>query len=122
MPALTGIMDKGRRKIHFHVIQPQPAMTRRIYWITLLATLIASLALYQFRAEIHPKLLLNLLLLLSVSLITCIHGIIAHLIYASRHEALIMYPVLMGVSYTLLFSLFVLFILPMFCMDLHDIF
>ncbi len=92
-------------------------MLRRIYWIALILTLITGLLLYLFKANIETKILLWLLFFLSMILISSIHGIIAHSINPELKGGLIVYPILMGILFAVLFFICLFLIMPLFCSD-----
>jgi len=85
---------------------------RKIYGVALFVLVMVSLVLYRFKDEMSATSLIGTLLVLSVLLIACIHGIIAYSFNPGIRESWMVYPIAMGASYTLLFFLFMCFILP----------
>lgn len=89
-------------------------MSKRIYSLILVLSIIGLLVLYSVRENIGVNGMLGLLFLFSMVLVTCIHGIVAHSINPQLKGGLIVYPVLMGVLFALLFFICVFVILPLY--------
>lgn len=90
-------------------------MARRIYWIILILSIVAGVALYFNRESFSQGALLALLFLASTVMVASVHGIIAHSLSLKFKGGLIAYPVMMGVVFAVLFFICVFFILPLFC-------
>jgi hypothetical protein len=90
-------------------------MAKRIYWIILILSFVAGAALYFGKDSFSPNTLLALFFLSSMIMIISVHGIIAHSISLKVKGGLIVYPILMGVLFAVLFFICIFFILPLFC-------
>jgi hypothetical protein len=89
-------------------------MSKRIYSVVLVLSIIGLLVLYFVRENIGVNGMLGILFLFSMVFVTSIHGIVAHSINPQLKGGLIVYPVLMGVLFALLFFICVFVILPLY--------
>jgi len=90
-------------------------MARRIYLILIVTSIVLGVYLYMVK-ETHSKTFLIFISSLIFMIFSMgIHGFIAHSLKPSLKGDIIVYPILMGALWSVLFFLFVFFILPVFC-------
>lgn len=92
-------------------------MLRRIYTILLVLALIAGFILYFFKDNVSANTMMGILFFLSMLFIASVHGIIAHSIRVELKGRMIVYPVLMGILFGILFFFFVFVVIPWFFPD-----
>lgn len=92
-------------------------MARRIYSLAIAVAIGLGIYLYSIK-ETHS----NVFLIVTAGIIFTlfsigVHGLIAHSLNPKVKGGILIYPLLMGVLWAVLFFLFVFFILPIFCPD-----
>lgn len=92
-------------------------MARRIYGILIAISLGMGIYLYAVKETHSDKFLIVISGLIFTLLSVGIHGLIAHSLNPKNKGGIILYPLLMGVLWAVLFLLFVFFVLPLFCPD-----
>ncbi|MFD1553362.1 hypothetical protein DNU06_06770 [Putridiphycobacter roseus] len=90
-------------------------MARRIYVLLIIAALLMGIYLYSVKEMQSNNFLIGMATFLFMLFSMGVHGFLAHSLKPSTKGGIIIYPVLMGVLYGLMFFLFVFFILPVFC-------
>lgn len=92
-------------------------MARRIYRILIVLSIVLGAYVFMVK-ETHSKTFLIVITSLIFLLFSAgIHGLLAHSLKPDIKGDIIIYPILMGVLWVILFFLFVFFILPVFCPD-----
>ncbi|MFS4416425.1 hypothetical protein [Maribacter sp. 2307ULW6-5] len=90
-------------------------MARRIYSIVIAVALILGFYLFSIK-ETHSNTFMIVISGLIFTLFSVgIHGLIAHSLNPKAKGGILLYPLLMGVLWAVLFLIFVFFILPLFC-------
>lgn len=89
-------------------------MARRIYWTVLVITLAAGVLLYLNKGGFTPNTLLGMLTFLALLLGGSVQGIIAHSLSPQVKGGLILYPLIMGGLFALLFFIVTFFIMPLY--------
>jgi hypothetical protein len=89
-------------------------MARRIYWTILVLILAAGVLLYYNKEGFAATTLIGLLFVLTMLLGGCMHGIVEHSLPPNVKGGLILYPLVMGAAFALLFFIVVFFIMPLF--------
>ncbi len=92
-------------------------MARRIYSIIIAVALGLGYYLYTIRDTHSTVFLIVISGLIFTFFSMGIHGLIAHSLNPKAKGKIIVYPLLMGALWAVLFFLFVFFVLPMFCPD-----
>jgi len=90
-------------------------MARRIYRILIVIAIGLGAYLYLLKSTHSKTFLLIISSLIFLMFSMGIHGLIAHSLKPSVKDDIIVYPLLMGVLWAVLFGLFVFFIIPVFC-------
>ncbi|QXP58306.1 hypothetical protein [Olleya sp. HaHaR_3_96] len=94
-------------------------MARRIYRILIVISLALGYHLFTIK-NTHTKTYVVIISSLIFMLLSIgIHGLIAHSLKPDVKGDIILYPILMGALWAVLFFLFVFFILPVYCPDFH---
>ncbi|WP_339840069.1 hypothetical protein [uncultured Maribacter sp.] len=92
-------------------------MARRVYSILIAIALGLGFYLFSIK-ETHSKVFLIVTSAMIFTFLSMgIHGLIAHSLNPKAKGGILLYPLLMGVLWAVLFFLFVFLILPMFCPD-----
>ena len=92
-------------------------MARRIYSILIAISLGLGVYLYTIK-ETHIKGFLIIISSLIFTLFSMgIHGLLAHSIAPKTKGGILLYPLLMGVLWAVLFFMFIFLIIPIFCPD-----
>ncbi len=92
-------------------------MARRVYSILIAIALGLGFYLFSIK-ETHSKVFLLVTSAIIFTFLSMgIHGLIAHSLNPKAKGGLLLYPLLMGVLWAVLFFFFVFLILPMFCPD-----
>lgn len=94
-------------------------MARRIYQILLVISIVLGFYLYTIKESHSKTFLITVSSLIFLFLSMGIHGLIAHSLKPNVKGALIAYPILMGILWSVLFFMFVFFILPIFCPEFN---
>jgi hypothetical protein len=89
-------------------------MARRIYWTILVITLAAGVVLYLNKGGFTPNMLLGILTVLALLLGGSAQGIVAHTLSPQVKGGLILYPLIMGGLFALLFFIVAFFIMPLY--------
>ncbi|AKA34239.1 hypothetical protein [Flagellimonas lutaonensis] len=92
-------------------------MARRLYFIIMLVAIGLAIYLYTARSAHTQTFIIAAATLLFMFFGMGIHGLIAHSLNPKVKGGLLIYPLLMGALWAVLFLLFVFFILPIFCPD-----
>lgn len=92
-------------------------MTRWIFRILIIASILIGVYLYIIRETQSSRLLIIWSSIIFLILSFGIHGLIAHSMRPKSKGDLIAYPLLMWILWAVLFFLFVFFIIPMYCPD-----
>ncbi|WP_272022964.1 hypothetical protein [Olleya namhaensis] len=92
-------------------------MARRIYRILIVISLALGYYLFTIKDTHSTTYVVIISSLIFMLLSMGIHGLIAHSLKPDVKGGIILYPILMGVLWAILFFLFVFFILPAFCPD-----
>jgi hypothetical protein len=90
-------------------------MARRIYSILIAISLILGVLLFVIKETYSKNFLIVISSLIFMFFSMGIHGLIAHSLKPSIKGDGIVYPLLMGALWGVLFFLFVFFIIPIFC-------
>jgi hypothetical protein len=97
-------------------------MAKRIYWILLILSIVSGFIFYFFKENISQDALLIIIFFLSLIFATSVHGIISHSLKPELKGGLIVYPLLMGVLFSVLLFICIFLIIPMFCPDFLNIY
>jgi hypothetical protein len=95
-------------------------MTKRVYWIFVVAAVLLGVALFMMREQFSSGLLFGLTMLPFFLLTAGVHGVLAHSVKSSLKGNLIFYPVLMGVIFSVIAFLYIFFIMRLFCPGFMD--
>ena len=94
-------------------------MARRIYLIIMIISLALGIYLYTTKDSHTTLLLVSVSSLFFFLFSIGIHGLLAHSIKPSDKGTYIVYPILMGALWAVLFGVFLFLILPLFCPDFN---
>jgi hypothetical protein len=89
-------------------------MAKNIYISLLSISLISLLLLYYWKDNLPFRTMLGLIVIIYFVLVASIHGIVAHTLSPELKGGLIVYPLLMGVLFAVLFFICVFVVLPLF--------
>lgn len=90
-------------------------MARRLYGILILVSLAIGFYIFTIKELHSDRFLIIISGVVFMFLSMGIHGLIAHSLNPKQKGGILLYPLLMGVLWAVLFLLFVFFIIPIFC-------
>ncbi len=89
---------------------------RKIYWAVMFLAVLIGLYFYVLAPEQFSRDFLLFFAVVPFGLFTTgFHGQIAHLLSAEIKERMIVYPILMGIIWSILFLLHVFLVMPLVC-------
>tara|TARA_R110002050_G_scaffold286468_3_gene436960 strand:- start:42822 stop:43115 length:294 start_codon:yes stop_codon:yes gene_type:complete len=92
-------------------------MARRLYGILIIVSFGLGFYLNTLKEEHTDRFMIIFSGIIFTLLSVGIHGLIAHSLNPKVKGGILLYPILMGVLWAVLFLLFVFFVLPIFCPD-----
>lgn len=93
-------------------------VSKRIYWAILILSVLIGTYFYGLESEKYSSRFLILFALVPFLLFAgSVHGLIAHWLRSSVKSSMLIYPIIMGAIFILLFLIHIFVILPMVCPD-----
>jgi hypothetical protein len=92
-------------------------MAKKIYWATLISSLIIGILIYFNKESFTSGVLLALFAIPFFMFIAGLHGIIAHSVKSETKGNIILYPVAMGIVFSIIAFGFIILMMKLFCAD-----